>query len=72
MFFEFKVGPEVMLFNLAQVTRIRVAPYNGELCSVTFYFTDEREETVSLSPTILQRLNTILPRSLAYGSGAMG
>lgn len=72
MFFEFKVGPEVMLFNLSQVTRIRVAPYNGDLCAVTFYFTDEREETVSLSPTVLQRLNTILPRSLAYGSGAMG
>jgi hypothetical protein len=72
MFFEFKIGTDVMLFNLSQVTRIRVAPYTGELCAVTFYFTDESEETVSLSPTILQRLNTILPRSLAYGSGAMG
>ena len=72
MFFEFKVGTDVMLLNLSQVTRIRVAPYQGEMCAVTFYFTDESEETVSLSPTVLQRLHTTLPRSLAYGSGALG
>jgi hypothetical protein len=72
MFFEFKVGTDVMLFNLSQVTRIRVAPYTGELSTVTFYFADESEETVALSPTILQRLHTTLPRSVAYGSGGMG
>ncbi|MBN9120016.1 MAG: hypothetical protein J0I06_12775 [Planctomycetes bacterium] len=72
MFFELKVGPDVLLFNLSQVTRIRVAPYTGDLCAVTFHFTDESEETVSVSPTVLQRLHTTLPRSMAYGSGGMG
>jgi hypothetical protein len=72
MFFEFKVGTDVMLFNLAQVARIKVAPPAGEMATVTFYFTDGREETVSLTPTILQRLYTAIPRPTIYGSGGMG
>jgi hypothetical protein len=72
MFFEFKVGADVMLFNLAQITRIKVAPPSGEMIAVTFSFTDGREETVSLTPTVLQRLNTALPRPTIYGSGGMG
>jgi hypothetical protein len=72
MFFEFKVGGDVMLLNLYQVTRIKIGPQKDDQAAVTFYFTDEREVTVSLSPTILQRLHTTLPRSLAYGSGALG
>lgn len=72
MFFEFKIGADVMLLNLVQVTRIKVAPPAGELAAVTFYFTDGREETAHLTPTVLQRLHTALPRSTAYGSGGMG
>ena len=72
MFFEFKIGSDVFLINLAQVTRIKVAPPTGELAPVTFFFTDGREETAQLSPTVLQRLHTALPRSTAYGSGGMG
>lgn len=72
MYFEFKIGSDVFLVNLAQVTRIKVAPPTGELAPVTFFFTDGREETAMLSPMILQRLHTALPRSTAYGSGGMG
>lgn len=72
MFFEFRVGADVLLLNLAQVTLIKVAPLSGELVNVTFFMTDGREETVSISPMILQRLHTALPRSSTYGSGGMG
>ena len=72
MFFEFKVGTDVMLVNLAQVARIKVAPPSGELATVTFSFTDGREETVTLTPTVLQRLYTAIPRPTIYGSGGMG
>jgi hypothetical protein len=72
MFFEFKIGSDVFLVNLAQVTRIKVAPPTGEVAPVTFFFTDGREETATLSPMVLQRLHTALPRSTAYGSGGMG
>jgi hypothetical protein len=72
MFFEFRVGADVMLVNLAQVTRIRVEPPSGELAAVTFYFTDGREETATLTATVLQRLNTALPRTMIYGAGGTG
>ena len=55
-----------------QVTRIKVTPPSGELIAVTFFFTDGREETVSLSHVVLQRLNTALPRPTIYGSGGLG
>jgi len=60
------------MINLPQVTRIKVQPPAGELSAVTFYFTDGREETVPFSPTVLQRLNTAIPRPVIYGSGGMG
>ncbi len=72
MFFEVRVDGQTVLFNLAQVTRIKIAPQSGEQTAVTFCFTDGREETASLNPTVLQRLHTALPRSSAYGSGGMG
>jgi hypothetical protein len=72
MFFEFKVGADVLLFNLTQVTRIRVAPPANEMLVVTFYFTDGHEETVPLTPMVYQRLNTAMPRPVIYGSGGMG
>ena len=72
MFFEFKVGEDVVLFNLSQVTRIKVEPLSGELATVAFFFTDGREETVALSPTVLQRLFTAIPRPAIYGCGGMG
>jgi hypothetical protein len=72
MFFEFRVGAEVVLFNLSQVTHIKVAPLSGEQVTVTFFFSNGREETVSVSPMVLQRLHTALPRSSSYGSGGMG
>ena len=72
MFFEFRVGADVVLINLAQVTHIKIAPPEGELAPVTFFFGDGREETIPLSPLVLQRLHTALPRSTAYGSGGMG
>lgn len=72
MFFEFRVGVEVMLVNLAQVTHIKVAAPENELAPVTFFFSDGREETIPISPLVLQRLHTALPRSTAYGSGGMG
>jgi hypothetical protein len=72
MFFEFRVGAKVMLFNLTQVTEIKVEPPVEDLAEVTFFFADGRAETVSLSPTILQRLNTSIPRPTIYGYGGMG
>ena len=72
MFFEFRIGAEVVLVNLAQVTRVKIAPPSGELAPVTFCFTDGSEEIVMLSPMILQRLATAIPRSVSYGSGGMG
>jgi hypothetical protein len=72
MFFEFRVGKDVMMLNLAQVTRIKVEPPTNDLATVTFFFTDGGEQTVPLSPTVLQRLNTALPRPVIYGSGGMG
>ena len=42
------------------------------LVTVTFFFSNGREETVSVSPMVLQRLHTALPRSSSYGSGGMG
>jgi hypothetical protein len=72
MFFEFKIGADVMLVNLDQITRIRVQPPAGEIANVTFFFTDGTQQTVTLSPTILQRLHTALPRSSNYGAGGMG
>jgi hypothetical protein len=72
VFFEFKVGADVVLFNLAQVTRIQVAPHSGEHALVTFFFTDGREESVPLQPATLQKLYTAIPRPSIYGSGGMG
>ena len=72
MFFEFKVDGEVVLVNFAQVARIKVGVQSGELAPVTFFFTDGREETVAVTPIVLQRLYTSLPRPTGYGSGGMG
>ena len=72
MFFEFRIGADVVLFNLAQVTRIRVTPPTADQTEVTFSFTDGREETVTLPPTVVQRLYTAIPRPTIYGSGGMG
>jgi hypothetical protein len=72
VFFEFRIGAEVMLVNLAQVTRVKIAPPSGELVPVTFYFTDGHEEIMMISAMVLQRLSTAIPRSMSYGSGGMG
>jgi hypothetical protein len=72
MFFEFKIGTDVMMVNLSQITRIKVAPPGSEVVTVTFFFTDGHEETASLTPTVLQRLYTSIPRPTIYGAGGMG
>lgn len=72
MFFEFKIGGDVVLFNLLQVTRIKVTPPANDESVVTFYFTDGSEESVTISPTIVQRLYTAIPRPTIYGAGGMG
>jgi hypothetical protein len=72
MFFEFKVNGEVVLFNLAQVTRIQVSPHSGEHAEVAFCFTDGRQESVPMTPMTLQKLYQAIPRPAIYGSGGMG
>ncbi|MBY0457423.1 MAG: hypothetical protein K2V38_08810 [Gemmataceae bacterium] len=72
MFFEFKIDGRVVLLNLALVTRITVDPPNAECAHVHFTFTDGREEAISLSPVVVQRLYTALPRPAIYGGGGTG
>lgn len=72
MFFEFKIGSDVMLVNLAQVTQIQVAPPVNDQAEVTFTFSNGQQQTVSLSPTVIQRLYSAIPRPTIYGAGGMG
>ena len=72
MFFEFKIGNDVMLVNLSQVAQIKVAPPANELATVIFTFANGREEIVTISPAVVQRLYTAIPRPTIYGTGGMG
>lgn len=72
MFFEFKIGSDVMLVNLAQVTQIQVTPPVNDQAEVTFTFSNGQQQTVSLSPTVIQRLYSAIPRPTIYGAGGMG
>lgn len=72
MFFEVRIGADVVLFNLALVTRIKIGPPADDKATVTFFFTDGGEETYTFTPSVVQKLNMAVPRPTTYGSGGMG